>query len=186
MEEAFIFSIEESLKNLRFTLKNLHFYIKTALKTHAVTVAVGVSRVPKPRVKVIPATIVRDLSIAGMYIHSREREREIYQSPACIYKADIIEHVHVYMQADGVVVGLEIFDRAAKFIVFNTKFLVFDTKFLVFNAEFLVFNAEFIIFTHICMGMRRSGVLFLLLYNQQFFKIGNQDSSNRKSVNQDS
>ena len=32
----------------------------------------------------------RDLSIAGMYIQYR---REVYQSPACIYKADSIEHV---------------------------------------------------------------------------------------------
>ena len=27
----------------------------------------------------------RDLSIAGMYIQSRQHHREIYQSPACIY-----------------------------------------------------------------------------------------------------
>ena len=36
----------------------------------------------------VPAIRGRDLSIAGMYIHSRQHQREIYQSPACIYTAD--------------------------------------------------------------------------------------------------
>ena len=44
-----------------------------------------------------PPTNTRDLSIAGMYIQSRQEE--IYQSPACIYKADrkrSINRWHVY------------------------------------------------------------------------------------------
>ena len=37
----------------------------------------------------------RDLSIAGMYIQSRQHKREIYQSPACIYKADSIQNARL-------------------------------------------------------------------------------------------
>ena len=116
----------------------------------------------------------RGLSIAGMYIHSRE----VYQSPACICTAErSINRRHVYTQQRGPsIAGMHIQTRQAlntyhavvaprpdesntllhnrvaaricKVHHFNAKFLVFNTQFLVCNTKFFVSNTNFLIFTH--------------------------------------